>query len=484
MRKSTFPSGTLLEHRYLIKKLLGQGSLGRTYLAYDQQHNDAAVVLKEFSPVVSDHLISDHLNESPSKALFQREATLLCSVKHPQLPDGLACFESDGRLFFVQQYIDGVTYSALLRDRYKKGKTFTEEEMCAWLKSLLPVLDYIHGQGLLHRDISPDNILLSPDNGLPMLVDFGVGKQKVSAPASVDGVQEDVQMPEYVEPMNLGGKAGYAPNEQMRFGVCSPSSDLYSLGLTAVILLTGQTPSTLLNQYFWRWDWRSHAEVSLAFGLILDKLIADTRASRYSTAVEVLNDVMHLGLTNLAMSTPDSRRQKKWSVVEAKDTAQSTAVVEADAVSKTALSDVSTTQTQTTVVVDADLIPITAVSNARTKQPTAVSNVAATNAAAVSDAVAPSKPSALLELQPRELQPKSGEVPSSSEISPDFIASCQLKLVEYIGPMASVLVGEVMENQSPKTPEQLVPLLITDAGLNAEEAISFRKDLFGKDLLG
>ncbi len=462
MRKSTLPSGTLLEHRYLIKKLLGQGSLGRTYLAHDQQHNDVAVVLKEFSPAAT-----DHHNRQPSKTLFQREATLLCSVQHPQIPDALACFESDGRLFFVQQYSYGVAYSALLRERYKEGKTFTEKEICAWLKSLLPVLDYIHTQGIIHRDISPDNILLSSDNGLPMLVDFGVGKQKVSVPASA---QEDSLMPAYVEPMNLGGKAGYAPNEQVRFGICSPSSDLYSLGLTAVVLLTGQTPSTLLNQYFWRWDWRSYAEVSLAFGLILDKLIADTRASRYSTAVEVLNDVMHLGLTNLAMSTPDSRRLKR-SVVEAKDTAQAPAVVDSDAVSTTALSDVNT---QAAVVVDAAPIPTTAVSDAKTKQVTAVSDAAATNITAVSDVADPATPSKILELPPR-----TDEVPSTSKISPDLIASCQLKLVEYIGPMASVLVGEIIETQSPKTPEQLVQLLAAAAGLNTEESLSFRKDLLG-----
>lgn len=476
MGKSTLPNGTLLEDRYFIQKLLGQGSLGRTYLAHDQQQNDAAVVLKEFSPVVS-----DYRNGQPSKALFQREATLLCSVKHPQLPDGLACFESDGRLFFVQQYIDGVTYSALLRARYKEGKTFTEKEICAWLKSLLPVLDYIHEQGIIHRDISPDNILLAPDSGLPMLVDFGVGKHTVSAPASVDGAQGDGQMPVYVEPMNLGGKIGYAPNEQVRLGVCSPSSDLYALGLTSVVLLTGQPPSTLLNQYFWRWDWRSHTEVSLAFGLILDKLIADTRASRYSTTLEVLHDVMHLGLTNSAMSTPDNRRLKRVAV-DADDTTQATAVVDATAVSTNSVSDVSKTQTQTAVVVDdVDSISTTAVSDARTEQVTAVSDAAATNVTAVSDAVAPSTPSALLELQPTsgEVPSTRDEVPSASKISPDFIASCQLKLAEYIGPMASVLMDEIIENQSPKTPEQLVPLLVTDAGLSQEEASSFRKTLLG-----
>ncbi|HEY9641485.1 MAG TPA: serine/threonine-protein kinase [Coleofasciculaceae cyanobacterium] len=275
--RAEIPPGTLIDSRYMIQRLLGQGGLGRTYLAEDTRRFNEFCVLKEFAPSGT----GEHGLEK-SRNLFKREAKILHQIQHPQIPEFLACFEGDGRLFLVQEYVDGQTYSDLLRERQKQGRAFSEEEVMQWLKNLLPVLQYIHERGIIHRDISPDNIMLPAGKTLPVLIDFGVGKQ-MSDFKDVNHSQAG-----FVGKMSLVGKVGYAPREQISLGICSPSSDLYALGVTAAVLLTGRDPSLLMDQYSLEWKWRDLAQVSDAFAQVLDKLLVDTPKNRYQTVEEVL----------------------------------------------------------------------------------------------------------------------------------------------------------------------------------------------------
>ncbi|MGB7250621.1 MAG: serine/threonine-protein kinase, partial [Phormidesmis sp.] len=256
MSKPIIPNGTLIDNRYLIQKLLGQGGLGRTYLAFDTRRFNEACVLKEFAPSGSGkHSIQK------SRSLFKREAEILYHIQHPQIPDFLACFEEADRLFLVQEYVNGKTYSDLLKARRKQHSVFSEQEVIDWLNNLLTVLDYVHQCSIIHRDISPDNIMLPADSHLPVLIDFGVGKQIVEAAQLTNSGDDDTEEISYVGKMSLVGKVGYAPHEQIRLGVCSPSSDLYALGVTAVVLLTCKDPSALMNQYSLKWEWRTYAQV-------------------------------------------------------------------------------------------------------------------------------------------------------------------------------------------------------------------------------
>ncbi|PLZ99192.1 serine/threonine protein kinase [Fischerella thermalis CCMEE 5268] len=291
--KPEIPSGTLIDNRYIIQQLLGQGGLGRTYLAFDTRRFNEACVLKEFAPIGTG---GGGLEKC--RNLFKREAKILHQLEHPQIPRFLACFEGDGRLFLVQEYVNGKTYSALLRDRQLQGQTFTEQEVIQWLKYLLPVLEYIHQHHIIHRDISPDNIMLPEGNILPVLIDFGVGKQI----ADLNDVTSSNQAT-FVGKMSLVGKVGYAPREQISLGLCSPSSDLYALGVTAVVLLTGKDPSFLMDQYSLEWKWRFHTYVSDGFAQILDKMLSDTPRHRYQTSQEVLRDLELLGRSQTASST-------------------------------------------------------------------------------------------------------------------------------------------------------------------------------------
>ncbi|HEY9640925.1 MAG TPA: serine/threonine-protein kinase, partial [Coleofasciculaceae cyanobacterium] len=165
--------GTRINGRYRIQRVLGRGGFGRTYLAADDRRFGDACVLKEFAPSSqSDPIVAQKLRE-----LFQREATVLHKLNHPQIPQFFAVLEEDGRLFIVQEYINGKTYWRVLQERQQYRKTFSEIEIVQWLKDLLKVLDYLHSQNIVHRDIAPDNIMLPRGKKLPVLIDFGVVKQ-------------------------------------------------------------------------------------------------------------------------------------------------------------------------------------------------------------------------------------------------------------------------------------------------------------------
>ena len=280
MSRPEIPGGTLVDDRYLIQKVLGQGGLGRTYLALNTQRFNEPCVLKEFAPrVTGDYYLRK------ARALFEREAKILYHIEHLQIPNFFAYVESDGRLFLVQEFVSGSTYSELLRQRRKQGQAFSEAEVIDWLNKLLPVLSYIHQRGIIHRDISPDNIMLPADSDLPVLIDFGVGKQRFETGQPSDG---NANAAAFVSKLSLVGKVGYAPNEQICMGICSPSSDLYALGVTSVVLLTCKEPSVLMNQHTLQWKWQTYAEVSAEFAQIINKLLADNPNHRYPSADEAL----------------------------------------------------------------------------------------------------------------------------------------------------------------------------------------------------
>ncbi|MEL6457267.1 MAG: serine/threonine-protein kinase [Cyanobacteria bacterium J06641_2] len=301
--KPEIPSGTLIDNRYIIQRMLGQGGLGRTYLAYDTRRFNEHCVLKEFAPFGTG---SNGIEKC--RDLFKREAKILHQLEHPQIPCFLACFEGEGRLFLVQEYVSGKTYSMLLQERRERGQTFTEYEVIFWLKNLLPVLEYVHQHQVIHRDISPDNIMLPEGENLPVLIDFGVGKQLAQLNEATQ-----INQTAFAGNMSLVGKVGYAPREQISLGLCSPCSDIYALGVTAVVLLTGRNPSHLVDGYSLDWNWQVHTNISDALTKILDKMLADTPKARYQTTKEVLTELEQLSQSTESptLIAPDSNFNSK-----------------------------------------------------------------------------------------------------------------------------------------------------------------------------
>ncbi len=274
--------GQVVDNRYQIIRHLGQGGFGRTYLAEDINKSHQTCVLKEFAPQVQ-----ENQDLQKAKELFEREANVLKKLQHPQIPRFHASLQvkigTKDFFFLVQDYVDGDNYYQLLEQRESQGKTFSEEEVITLLQQILPVLSYIHSQDVIHRDISPDNLIWRRSDNLPVLIDFGGVKQ---LPAS-----QGFWRTKLVGNNTLLGKKGYAPEEQLRQGKAFFSSDLYSLAVTTLVLLTGQEPQKLYDSYQGIWGWGKEIRVSPQLEAVLKKMLAYRPSDRYQRAEQILRDL-------------------------------------------------------------------------------------------------------------------------------------------------------------------------------------------------
>ncbi len=265
-----------LRERYRAIQPLGQGGFGRTYLAQDEDRLNSHCVIKQFSPQVQG-------TKSMEKAirLFTQEAVRLDELAaHPQIPNLLAYFEQDGFLYLVQQFVEG---QSLLQEMRQAG-AFNERQIRDVLADVLPVLRFIHKHQVIHRDITPTNILRRKADDRLILIDFGVAKQ-IDEEAGAE------------QPGTRIGTEGYAPLEQFRGGKAFPASDLYSLGATCLHLLTATRPDNLYDPLNGRWIWREYLHnhgkkpVSEQLGYILDNLLRDLVGERYQSSDEVMRDL-------------------------------------------------------------------------------------------------------------------------------------------------------------------------------------------------
>lgn len=267
------PNSTILQSRYRILNVLGQGGFGRTYLSEDQGRFNELCAIKELTPPQDNPYALEK-----SKELFQREAQTLYQIQHPQIPQFRATFEQDQRFFIVQDYVEGQTYRSLLDERKARGYVFSESEVTQLVKQVLPVLAYIHGKGIIHRDIAPDNVILRDRDKLPVLIDFGVVKDLATR----------IQAQETVKQHTTVGKLGYAPTEQMQTGRAYPNSDLYALAVTAIVLLTGREPQDLFDENTMTWRWQRYVNLDPSFAQVLNRMLSYRVGDRFQSATEVM----------------------------------------------------------------------------------------------------------------------------------------------------------------------------------------------------
>ena len=267
---SALRDGVILNNRYRIIKQIGRGGFGRAYLAEDTQRYRELCVLKEFAPQAD-----RDRDLRQAEDLFEREAGILYKLNHQQIPrfEALLRTQIDGRrsLFLVQEYIPGRSYWELL---LRHGK-LSETEVTEMILDILPVLDYIHASELIHRDISPDNLILHDEDRKTVLIDFGCVKLAANAVSRSRG-----------NAITLIGKKGYSPDEQLSRGQAMPCSDLYSLAATAVVLLTDKQPDKLYDHHSGQWDWNK-IEASSQLKKVLKKMLADRPCDRYQSAERV-----------------------------------------------------------------------------------------------------------------------------------------------------------------------------------------------------
>ncbi|MEC4983510.1 MAG: serine/threonine-protein kinase [Oscillatoria sp. PMC 1068.18] len=273
LNTSPVTAGKIVGSRYRIVRELGRGGFGRTYLAEDVNRYNEYCVLKEFSPQVQS---SKELQKA--QELFRREAEMLYNLQHPQIPKFRELFAEgeshNSCLFLVQDYVPGESYQQLLA----RGKRFRETEVKQLLLDILPVLEYIHSENVVHRDISPDNLIQNSE-GKPVLIDFGSVKQVVEA-----NLYQLLRQPFATKI----GKKGYAPEEQLNLGQAFASSDFYALAVTSLVLLTGSEPQDLYDHFNASWRWRDRVNISPSLANILERMLAHRPESRYQTAAEVL----------------------------------------------------------------------------------------------------------------------------------------------------------------------------------------------------
>jgi serine/threonine protein kinase len=265
-------SGTLLDNRYRVVGVARRGKYGQTYLARDQKQFNELCVLKEFVPSQQDPAIAATLLQ-----LFHQEASTIYGLRHPQLPRPRAMLVEGQRFYWVREYIEGKSYGVLLNDRKAKGQVFSETEVMQLMLQLLPVLSYLHSRGVIHGNISPDSLILRQQDQLPILINYGLVRDLVAR----------LQL-HPVSPEDARGRWGYTPPEKANGGKGYPSSDLYALAVTAIVLLTGKTAEELYNASSQSFEWGQGGMINPKFARILRQMLESRPQKRFASADQVL----------------------------------------------------------------------------------------------------------------------------------------------------------------------------------------------------
>ena len=264
----------LLYNRYQIIKTLGSGGFGETFLAEDtQMPSHRCCVIKQLKPIDNNPEIYELV-----KQRFQREAAILEELGGAcnRIPTLYAYFQLNDLFYLVQEWIEGDT----LTSRIKQQGLFSENAVRNILTSILTILEYVHSKRIIHRDIKPDNIILRHQDGEPVLIDFGAVRESMGTTINSQGSPAS---------SIVIGTPGYMPSEQAA-GRPIYSSDLYSLGITAIYLLTGQQPPTIeTDSRTGEILWQTYApHISPELQTVIDRAIQYHPRDRFPTAGEML----------------------------------------------------------------------------------------------------------------------------------------------------------------------------------------------------
>ena len=220
----TLQVGEVLQNRYRVISLLGEGGMGAVYRAWDTRLN-VAVALKEMTtqPGLPPHILAQLRQQ------FQQEAQVLARLNHPHLVRIGDFFEEHGDAYLVMDFVEGES----LAYRIEREGPLSEAQVLGWAGQLLDALAYCHSQGVIHRDIKPQNVIIRPD-GRAVLVDFGLVKLWDPHDPRTRTAMRGMGTPEYAPPEQYDAHTGHT----------DARSDLYGLGATLYHALTGQAPPT------------------------------------------------------------------------------------------------------------------------------------------------------------------------------------------------------------------------------------------------
>jgi outer membrane protein assembly factor BamB len=268
--------GDLLEDRYEIQEIVGMGGMGAVYRARDTNFKAIRLVaIKEMISQVNDPLVRKNIFQ-----IFEREANILATLRHPSIPRIYDFFTIKERAYLVLEFVHGVNLEHLLSE----AKTFfPEEQLLSWAIELCDVLEYLHShkpEPIIFRDIKPSNIMNTLQNHIA-LVDFGIAKVFESGQKNT-----------------MVGTQGYSPPDQYR-GEATPKVDIYAMGATLHHLLTLRDPQLEAPFSFGE---RPIAEinprVSPEIAAVVERALEYKPEDRYESATE-----MKEALINVARKT-------------------------------------------------------------------------------------------------------------------------------------------------------------------------------------
>ncbi len=276
---TTGDPGSLIGGRYRLERLLSEapGLQGSLWLGTDSLAAEAPVVLRR---------VGAERDQERVRQLWTR----LQGVLHPQVPRFGAAIEVEGALWLVREWQGGRTYGQLLAARRERQLVFGAGEVLLLLRQLLPVLVVLHGQELIHGDLTPANLLRRDRDGQPVLLDFGLLRG----------------MAEAADPG--GATPGYAPPEQLAGGAPQPWMDLYSLGVVAMVLLSGDGPEALLDPVSLEWRWPVALETEPALASQISRLVSLDPRRRYASSAQALAAFQALAMPDSTGPVPRADR--------------------------------------------------------------------------------------------------------------------------------------------------------------------------------
>lgn len=434
---SSCGSETLLEGRYRVIRMLGEGGFGKTYEVTDL--DSVVKVLKILTR-----------NEPKYVELFQREAQVLSQLNHPGIPavEPNAYFtfrpknEPEPLYCLVMEKITGLDLQKYLRQR---GSPIDQNLALQWLIQLARILKAVHSQNFLHRDIKPSNIMLKADGHLS-LIDFGTVRSITNI---YGGIEEPSQATRIMSAL-------YTPIEQMK-GKPLPQSDFFAMGRTFVYLLTGQELADMYDPDTDELNWRSLVpNLSPLLADFIDQMMSPLASRRPVNGDVLLHKLFEIQRQLLTSATTLPQQMGNAPTV--------LAFPRQDLGANLGISPRSGPEKGVNAApANAEMVP--SQSNSSQSNPSQ-SNLSQSN-------LSQSNPSQSNPSQFNVSQPSSGSV-STPAIRPEFALRCQQELAEFIGPIASIVCQRALRQKPPLSERDFVEALAQQIS-SSEDAQSFRR---------
>jgi len=271
--------GTLLADRYRLDRCLSadpdhpQGTL---WCAADQMAAGAPVAVRQ-------------LRDAQASARIRGLWPAMQSVLHPQIPRFGGLLEEQGSLWLVREWQEGSSLLQIQAQRLERQLVFGPGEVLLLLRQLLPPLAVLHGQQLVHGDLNPRNLLRRDQDGLPVLIDFGLLQRSGEQPIP-------------------GASASYAPRAQGRQEPAAAWMDLHALGVTALTLLSGRPPEQCLASEADDWMLPADLDLESPYRTVLERLLSEQRDQRFATASEALKALQQVTMPESTGPQPRADR--------------------------------------------------------------------------------------------------------------------------------------------------------------------------------